>query len=161
MENFQQIFQGDVWLMKLPDTMKVDLESPIPNNGRLILQEGEMTGHHHYVDSAIMERPADLPPMDADVDFDEVFKDPSLKKMFSSKRKEATAKFYTASKLAEQLVKDQVLVRSDLVVGMLEVTNGPMNLYHQEHGSLPLSPGKYIVGRQIESVAGEERRVAD
>lgn len=162
MKDYQQVFQGDVWLMKLPDNMKVEKESKIPNNGKLILQEGEMTGHHHYVDQ-VMDRAGPAPELDNTVDMDAVFTDPTLKGMFGSKakRKDATAAFYTASKVAEKLVKDNILLRADLVVGLLEVANGPMNLYHQEHGSLCLAPGKYIVGRQIESVAGEERRVAD
>jgi hypothetical protein len=155
MKAYEQIYQGDVWVMRLPDDMKIthEAEKAYPQ-GKLIIQEGEMTGHHHYVDT--IEKDASV---DDDIDFS-VLDSPSLKKMFE-KRATPTAKFYTASKLAEELVQSQVLLRADLVIGLLEIENGPMNLYHQEHGSVTLAPGKYVTGRQIESVAGEERRVAD
>jgi len=155
MKDYQQIYQGDIWVMKLPDTLKVTLEAEIPQRlGKLIVQEGEMTGHHHYVDT--VER---KPETEDDVDFS-ALDIKSLKALFT-KRDEPRATFYSATKVAEQLVKEGILLRADLVIGLLKVENGPMMLNHQEHGSVPLSPGKYAVGRQIESVAGEERRVAD
>ena len=58
-------------------------------------------------------------------------------------------------------VFDLVCVIFDLVVGLLVVENGPTKVSHQEHSPILLHPGKYVIGRQIESVAGEERRVAD
>lgn len=156
MKDYQQIYQGDIWVMKLPDALKVTFEAEIPHAyGKLIVQEGEMTGHHHYVDT--VERTPET--TEDDVDFS-ALDTKSLKALFT-KRDEPCAKFYSATKVAEQLVKEGILLRADLVIGLLNIENGPMKLYHQEHGSVPLSPGKYAVGRQIESVAGEERRVAD
>ena len=160
MNDFEQVFQGDVWIMRLPDNMNVERGIEIPtSNGKLVVQEGEMTGHHHYVDTLI--RPsADVIVGKETGPFD-IFTDPVLKEKFSKKRADATAKLYTAEPVARQLVADNILLRPDLVVGLLEVEHGPMNLYHQEHSSIGLLPGRYVVGRQIESVAGEERRVAD
>jgi hypothetical protein len=167
MKAYDQVFQGDVWVMRLPDDMPVPREAELPHKfGKLVVQEGEMTGHHHYVDT-VMDRPkegamineAALESLkDEETSFDAL---KSVNSIFGNAAKEPSAKLYSAGKLAEQLVKDQVLLRADLVVGLLEINNGPMKLYHQEHSAIGLPPGKYIVGRQIESVAGEERRVAD
>lgn len=161
MRDYEQVFQGDVWLMKLPDNRKINFENELPKKfNKLVLQEGEMTGHHHYVDS-VMDRPApQIGTGDADINLD-VFNDKQLKKSLGGKRKEAKATLFGAAKIAEELVKEGTLLRADLVVGLLNVDGGAMNVYHQEHNSITLPPGRYIVGRQIESVAGEERRVAD
>jgi len=173
MKDYAQVFQGDVWLMKLPDTMKIAQEAEIaPHAGKLILQEGEMTGHHHYVDT-VMDRVGTGPNpifgggkfiseedfVEEDVSFSAL--DTAFGGKLAQKQDVPQAKMFSATKLAEQLVKENILMRADLVVGLLEVSNGPMNLFHQEHGSIALAPGKYCFGRQIESVAGEERRVAD
>lgn len=156
MEAYEQVFQGDIWVMRLPDDMIIEKENELPRlHGKLIVQEGEMTGHHHYVDT--LERTPDT--ASDDVDFSALHS-ASIKGMFT-KQSMPTAKFFSAVKTAEKLVREEVLLRADLIVGLLDIENGPMNLYHQEHNSVGLSPGKYLVGRQIESVAGEERRVAD
>src|SRR3990170_1456425 len=165
MKAYEQVFQGDVWLMRLPDNTKVSYKEELSANmNKLILQEGEMTGHHHFVD--VLDRQAYSPTKetindDENVRVFDIFKDPKLKEKFGNPIKEATAKLYKDVGLVQKLVTDRVLLRADLVVGLLKVENGPMNLYHQEHGYIGLAPGKYIVGRQIESVANEERLVAD
>jgi hypothetical protein len=148
-----QFFQGDIWIMRLPDDIVVEKEGEIaPINGKLILQEGEMTGHHHHID--LLERPAPVK--------EGKFADDKLNKMFlENEMKPAEAHMYRGSKTAQDLVNKKILLRADLVVGLLEIENGPMRVAHQEHSPILLSPGKYVVGRQIESVAGEERRVAD
>lgn len=167
MKDFEQVFQGDVWLMRLPDSMNISQESELPKKfGKLVLQEGEMTGHHHYVDAGVMDRPAEdfsdevFDKVNADIDVNSVFKGSAFESL-GEKRAPATAKLFSATKIAEELVKNQTLLRADLVVGLLEIAGGPMSVLHQEHSSIQLPPGRYIVGRQIESVAGEERRVAD
>lgn len=42
--------QGDVCLFRIPDHIKIDTSDEISaKNGRLILAEGEITGHHHAI----------------------------------------------------------------------------------------------------------------
>lgn len=151
--DFKQYFQGDVLIMRLPDSFNIVHDQEIkPENGRLILQEGEMTGHHHAIN--VMERPVSKSPPR--------FKDKALNDKFLDNQTEPpTARMFKGVKTAQDLVSKGVLSRSDLVVGLLEIDNGPMKVTHQEHDSIVLPPGKYVIGRQIESVAGEERRVAD
>jgi hypothetical protein len=158
--DFRQVFQGDVWLMRLPDdfVLKAKPEESIPEiQGRLRLLEGELTGHHHYID--VMVRPTIKKYSGMD-DLAGMFADKNLGKKFKLKKK-AVATFSQASNIANELVQKNILLRSDLVIGFLKIENGPMQVLHQEHNSIYLSPGRYIVGRQIESVSGEERRVAD
>ena len=143
-------------MMKLPDDYKVSLDQEIsPSQGKLILQEGEMTGHHHHID--VMERPTNK----INPNWWEEFEDTSLREVFGTKRPEVSSKMYNGASIAESLVRDQILTRPDLVVGLLVVEGGPVKVQHQEHSFIGLMPGKYVIGRQIESVAGEERRVAD
>ena len=158
MNDFDQAYQGDIWMMKLPDSYEVTLENEIePIQGKLILQEGEMTGHHHHVD--VMERPVAKAPVNEN--WWEEFNDPTLRDIFGVQRPRTVSKMFAGSKVADALVRDDVLTRPDLVVGLLVVENGPTKVSHQEHSPILLHPGKYVIGRQIESVAGEERRVAD
>lgn len=159
--NFRQVFQGDVWLMRIPDeySLKAKTEGVMPLvNGRLRLLEGELTGHHHYVD--VMDRPVTKTPYRGEEDLAGMFSDSSLGEKFQ-KKEPAHATLHRASAIANELVSANILMRADLVIGLLNVENGPMQVYHQEHSPVYLSPGRYVVGRQIESVAGEERRVAD
>lgn len=42
--------QGDVLLFRIPDSITLDLSAEIkPNDNRLVLAEGEVTGHHHAI----------------------------------------------------------------------------------------------------------------
>jgi len=156
LNDFDQAYQGDIWLMKLPDSYEVNTENEVkPLNGKLVLQEGEMTGHHHHID--VLDRPS---PVTSGNWWDE-FEDESLRDIFGKKRPAFSAKMYNGTSIASRLVDEQILLRPDLVVGLLVVEGGPAKVQHQEHSFIGLMPGKYVVGRQIESVAGEERRVAD
>lgn len=162
MKDFEQYYQGDIWFMALPDEWKVTFDQEIPVlNGKLIIQEGELTGHHHSID--VMDRPStfregmEIPKSEAPR-----FKDTSLNKMFFDKEMVTpTARLYRGNNVATELVEKNILLRADLVIGLLHVTEGPVKVTHQEHNSVVLGPGRYVCGRQIESVAGEERRVAD
>ena len=50
-------FQGDVSIIPVPADGGIDRSDEIkPVDGRLILQEGEVTGHHHAI--AFADRPA-------------------------------------------------------------------------------------------------------
>lgn len=181
MKDFEQVYQGDVWLMRLPATIKYTKEEEIkPQDGKLILLEGEMTGHHHHIQCGVgvMDRPAesavskklaeDMKAMlgdSADVDTEVVkgmFSDSSLAEKFGGSPNAPVAKMFKgAQKVAQDLVNKGVLTRSDLTISLLEIEGGPMKVVHQEHDAITIPPGSYLVGRQIESVAGEERRVAD
>jgi hypothetical protein len=159
LQDFEIAFQGDIWMMKLPDNyvQSNEMEHEIGLiNGKLILQEGEMTGHHHHID--VMERPA---TKSFNESWWEEFDDPTLRDIFGQERPAFSAKLFAASKVANKLVSDQKLMRPDLTTGLLIIENGPAKVQHQEHDFIGLMPGKYVVGRQLESVAGEERRVAD
>jgi hypothetical protein len=50
-----QIRQGDVYLTKAPDGTKPDGKRIKARSGRLILAEGEATGHHHSVDATVCQ----------------------------------------------------------------------------------------------------------
>jgi hypothetical protein len=146
------LFQGDVMILPLPKEMFVkEFEGEIPAiNGKLILQEGEVTGHHHAID--VLERPATAkaPATGGDANA-----------WLAKNKTTGSAKMFRATKIAQELVSKRALTRADLIVGLLVVEGNPVNVSHQEHTSIMLAPGQYVVGRQIESVAGEERRVTD
>ena len=160
MKAFEQVYQGDIWVMRLPEDFKAEVGAPIPAlGGKLILQEGEMTGHHHHFDlaSEVMERTPNL-KKDTEARFSDEYLNQIL---LDATIKAPKARMFKGEKVARALVEKKILLREDLVVGYLEIENNPMKVLHQEHSSITLPPGKYVVGRQIESVAGEERRVAD
>jgi hypothetical protein len=48
-----QIRQGDVFLVRDDKAKHTGLKAVKPNGGRLILAEGEATGHHHSVDASV------------------------------------------------------------------------------------------------------------
>lgn len=101
--------QGDILI--IPSEPRPDGLTPQPHDtaGRLVLAEGEVTGHAH----AIVDPGADL---------------------FGSDLED---RFLTV--LAE----------------------GGVALVHEEHDTIHLPPGDYVVRRQREWTAGDARRVAD
>lgn len=138
--------QGDVLLFRIPDGIELDLSDEISQrNGRLILAEGELTGHHHAI---WFPRPAQL-------------HDEALARAAETKAPVATARLYRDPAAAEALVRAGQLSNSRLTVGFLVVEGGPVVLRHEEHDAVRISPGRYYVGGQIEWDAGTERRVAD
>lgn len=156
---FPQFFQGDVWLMRIPESYSFDKEREIsPRNHKLVLLEGEVTGHHHCVD--VLDRTAKKEDIIAFEGLADIFNSPKLKKAFANNTAPKST-MYAATNIAAKLVQDGILLRPDLVIGFLEVENGPVKVVHPEHNSITIPPGKYVIGRQIESVAGEERRVTD
>ena len=45
-----QAFQGDIAIISMPKTIKIATTDEVkPRDGRLIIQEGEATGHHHAI----------------------------------------------------------------------------------------------------------------
>ena len=45
-----QAFQGDIAIIPMPSTIAIATSYEIkPRDGRLIIQEGEVSGHHHAI----------------------------------------------------------------------------------------------------------------
>lgn len=147
-------FQGDVSIVPVPASIAVDRTDEIsPVDGRLILMEGEVTGHHHAI--ALMERPDTI-----DVPRSKVA-DRLMADALAGKIAVPTARLYRDPKVAAEMQRAGVLTRTDLVVAILVVETGPMCLSHEEHDTIRIPPGVYLIGRQVESAGAEERRVVD
>lgn len=168
-------FQGDVSIIPIPPSISIDRSDEIsPVEGRLILMEGEVTGHHHAI--ALMERPEiiDGPRSKA--------ADRLMADALAGKIAVPTAKLYRDPKATEKMRRLGIITRTDLVVAVLVVETGPMCLSHEEHDTIRIPhadgsvvqpnltewPGGYtsisghfLIGRQVESAGAEERRVVD
>jgi hypothetical protein len=154
-------FQGDVAIVPIPDNIKIATTDEIkPIEGRLILQEGELTGHHHAI--TLLERPAlteaepQIAPVKASRAAQKVMAD-----ALANKITVPTAKLYRDPAAVQAMVRADILARADLAVACLVVEGGPMVVSHEEHDGIRLPVGRYYVGRQVESAGAEERRVAD
>jgi hypothetical protein len=144
-----QAFQGDVSIIAIPKDIKIDRTYEIkPVNGRLILQEGEMTGHHHAI---TLPRPETI-----NLQVEKLMAD-----ALANKIPVPMAKMFRDAKVGEEMRRRGIITRTDLITGILVVENGPMTLLHEEHDGHRLPPGAYLIGRQVESAGAEERRVAD
>lgn len=141
--------QGDVCLFRIPDSIAIDTANEItPRDNKLILAEGEVTGHHH----AIWMKYAPVAH----------FHDEALaRSMEVSATVEPTARLYRDPKAVTALVAAKELTTDRLAIGFLIVDGGPVVLRHDEHDAIRIPPGKYYVGGQMEWDAGEARRVAD
>jgi len=151
--------QGDVILYRLPEDMKIGRGREISPDqfGKLVLLEGEMTGHHHHID--LLDRPA--APAKPTAKTSKAVEDMLNK---ASNVAPPVVKFYSDTDTVNDLVKRKVLTRTDLAIGFLSVSGGGdvgVVLKHQEHDGIRLTAGNYYVGRQIESAGAEERLVRD
>jgi hypothetical protein len=145
--------QGDVCLFAIPVNIKIDKSEEIePRDGRLILAEGEVTGHHHAIGLAKY-----LPQA---TQFHDAAQARALTKV-DKKQKVGTAKMYRAASTIQALQRAGQLTTTALAIGVLVVENGPVNLAHDEHDTITIPPGSYYVGNQREWDAAEERRIAD
>ena len=145
-----QAYQGDVAIVPVPAKLASTLDTTdeiAPIDGRLILQEGEVSGHHHAVR---LPRPV-------------MFRDDGLARDLAASAPVAigTARHYRDPKLAEAMVLSGPLTRSDLCVAFLRVEGAPVTVTHEEHDGIRVPPGLFYVGRQIESAGAEERVVRD
>lgn len=152
-----QAYQGDVAIVPVPPALAGRLNRSVevsPVSGRLILQEGEVTGHHHGID--VLDRPmAEASPRRS------MAAGKLMADALAGSIPVPSARLYRDPALAEAMVRDGPLARADLCVGFLVVEHGPMVVSHQEHAGIRLPEGVYYIGRQVESVGAEERRVAD
>lgn len=156
-----QAFQGDVSIIPIPAGIAIATHDEIkPIDGRLIIQEGEVSGHHHAIDfsrqrqfrqSAVLADPVLTPPRDS-----------RLHKAFGGRKEQLpTAKLYRDPNVAAQMQAKGILSRANLAIAALVVEGGPMVVSHEEHDGIRVPPGRYLVGRQVESAGAEERRVED
>lgn len=157
--------QGDVVIFKLPDTIKVNKVSEIePKDGRLIVLEGEMTGHHHSI--PVLDRPMGGGTAVAEETINPIKTDRVVENLFAgaSNITAAVARMFKDPGVTEQLQKAKVLNRTDLYIGTLVIEGGGdvgVILGHQEHDGIRLTQGNYYIGRQVESAGAEERVVQD
>ena len=153
-----QAFQGDVAIIPVPNDIAIATNEEIaPVDGRLIIQEGEHSGHHHAI--RLFDRVAH-------------FRDDGLARgparSAHGKRPESrpaaarvTAHLYRDASAAELMVRRGLLTRSDLAIGCLVVTGGSVVISHEEHDGIRVPPGNYLVGRQVEGADANERMVID
>ena len=161
-----QAFQGDVAIIPVPDEIKISTVDEIrPIAGRLVLQEGEVTGHHHHVslDPRGRERHFRSESATATADpYDGA--SPELRARMTGKAKAPAAgkaRMFRDPRAAEEMVAVGLLERSDLCVGFMLVEGGSVVVRHQEHDGIRVPEGRYYVGRQVESIGAEERQVSD
>lgn len=149
-------FQGDVAIIPIPKNIKIDRTDEIaPVNGRLILQEGEVSGHHHAI--TLLERPDDhVAPVKTSNAVQDLMADAQAGKIAVP-----TANLFRDPAAVESMRGAGIITRVDLAVAVLIVETGPMCLSHEEHDTIRIPPGAYLIGRQVESAGAEERIVAD
>jgi hypothetical protein len=160
--------QGDVILAGIiPDRLKLDTSDEAkPRDHRLILAEGEVTGHHHaiWLKAAMFRDDGlarELPQYDAlrrevdryyaEIQDDAARRGPPV----------GTARLYRDPAAVRALIRQGELAHDRLAIGFLVVEGGPVVLRHDEHDAVRIPPGRYYVGGQSEWDAAEERRVAD
>lgn len=148
--------QGDVCLFRMPDHIKIDTSDEItPKNGRLILAEGEITGHHH----AIWDR--NPPTMFREDGAGSGVSEADTTAMVAKATKTGTAKLYRDPEAVRALVRAGELTTEALAIGILVVERHPVVLRHDEHDAIRIPPGRFYVGGQAEFDAAAMRRVAD
>ena len=148
-------FQGDVSIIPLPADIKINRADEIsPVAGRLILLEGEVSGHHHAV--ALMECAAPVA-----LDEPNLVVERLISNAIAGKIALPSARLFRDPSVGEELRRRGLITRTDLIVGILVVEVGPMCLAHEEHDCIRLPVGNYLIGRQVEGTGAEERKVAD
>lgn len=156
-----QAFQGDVSIVPIPAGIRIStIDEIAPVNGRLILQEGEVSGHHHAIDLRTrnfqsQSRETGDPLM--------ATRDPKLRKALggASKASAPTARMYRDPAAVNAMVTASIMLRADLAIGCLVVERDPVVVSHEEHDGIRLQPGNYLIGRQVESAGTDERIVED
>lgn len=150
--------QGDVCLFRIPERIEIDTSDEItPRDGKLILAEGEVTGHHHAIwgrnpPTMLREDGAGSGVSEADT---------AAMVAKATKAKTGTAKLYRDPKAIRALVQAGELSTTALAIGVLVVSRAPVVLRHDEHDAIRIPPGRYYVGGQMEWSAAEARRVQD
>lgn len=170
--------QGDLCIFPIPESIRIAAGAVeiSPIDGRLVLQEGEVTGHHHAIALPQLRHFRDARPIAADPAM--ATRSPRLRRALGGGRQRAadetvpTARLYRDPAAIAALVTGGELTRTDLAIGILVIEGGPIVLGHEEHdgGRLPHAwtdvngnarRGRYYVGRQVESLGADERVVRD
>lgn len=150
--------QGDVLLFRIPERIRIDTSDEIaPRDNKLILAEGEVTGHHHaiwFAHTMFRANEGEGGGIDTSAMIAKATK--------KTKAKAAgTAKLYRDPAAIRALVSANELTTDRLAIGILVIEGAPMVLRHDEHDAIRIPVGRYYVGGQMEWDAGEARRVAD
>ena len=141
--------QGDVILFRLPASFPFSTADAVaPRDNRLILAEGEVTGHHHAI--KLVPEPVR-------------FRDDALARelMAAAQPVAGIARLYRDGEAVQRLVRSGDLETVRLAIGFLVVEGGPVVLRHDEHDAIRIPAGRYYVGGQQEWDAAEARRVQD
>ena len=150
--------QGDVILMRVPDDVTISTDDEIsPNGNRLILAEGEITGHHH----AIWLRNPPVMLRDDGAGSGASLSDTEAMVAKATAKKTGIAKLYRDPAAVTALVSQGELEHDRSAIGFLLVEGGAVTLQHDEHDPISIPPGRYYVGGQQEWDAAEARRVQD
>lgn len=153
--------QGDICIFAIPQSIKISAAAieVSPTDGRLIVQEGEVTGHHHAIELRRQFRDDTRAVGDPAL----ATRSPRLRRALGGNRKAAVgaARLFRDPAAIQKLAAAGELTRTDLAIGILVVEGAAVMLTHEEHDGVRLPEGRYYVGRQIESAGAEERVVAD
>ncbi len=175
-----QAFQGDIAIVPIPPSITVaQVEEIAPIDGRLIIQEGEASGHHHAIrlpgqveiarfrDDGSGSGGGELRDARGDARENKP-KRPRVRAIVAhilgratSPRAQAAARLYRDHRAVRALFAAGILTRTDLAIGCLVVEGGDVVIGHEEHDGIRLPPGRYYIGRQIESAGADARIVAD
>lgn len=157
-----QAFQGDIYFMPVPAGITIATADEIkPRDNLLIIQEGEVTGHHHAIDLlAAPVRTRAFRPTAVQVVADPLLatRDTKLRRALGGAK--PAARLYRDPAAAQEMARAGLLTRTDIAVAFL-LADGPVIVRHDEHDGIALPAGRYFVGRQIESAGAEQRMVAD
>lgn len=153
-------FQGDIAIIPMPKSIAIATHDEIkPVDGRLIIQEGEVSGHHHAIDLVRSRHFRTDARQIGDPSI--ATRDRKLRRAFGGTAKSGSVKLYRDPRAVEALRRAGVLTRTDLAIGCLVVAAAPAIVAHEEHDGIRLPEGHYYLGRQVESAGAEERVVAD
>jgi hypothetical protein len=155
-----QAFQGDIAIIPMPKAIAIATTDEIrPAGGRLIIQEGEATGHHHAI---ALPRVRNFRSDTRQIgDPSVAIRNRKLRRVFGGKTAPASARLYRDASAVEALRHAGVLTRVNLAIGCLVIEGEPAIVTHDEHDGIRLPAGNYYVGRQAESAGAEERVVDD
>lgn len=159
-----QAAQGDIIILPIPAGITIAKMDEIKAvDGRLIIQEGEVSGHHHKIHLPPAMTGRQFKPDTRVLGDAAIMTDnPRLKRAFGGKPAAVgTAHMYRDRGAVDALMSKGILTRTDLAIGCLVIEGAPMVISHEEHDGIRVPPGNYYVGRQVESAGAEERVVAD
>jgi hypothetical protein len=142
-----QAFQGDVAIIPVPDDIVIATDEEVPAvEGRLVIQAGERSGHHHAIH--LFDRIAHF----RDDGLARAQESEEVRAGLPARVQGATAHLYRSSQVARSMMWRGFLTRDDLAIGCLVVAGGSVVLSHEEHDGIRIPCGRYLVVRQVASV---------